>query len=59
MFAEFLKKKEKKLEVFYNFTIRYINDVLTLNNSKFSDYVERSYPQNTADSILPKYFCKF
>ena len=41
---EFLRKKEKKLAVSFNFTFRYIDDVISLNNSKFSDYVERIYP---------------
>ena len=34
----------KKLAIFFNSTFRYIDDVLSLNNSKFGDYVERIYP---------------
>ena len=41
---EFLKKNETNLAVSFNFTLQYINDVLSLNNSKFVDFVERIYP---------------
>jgi hypothetical protein len=37
-------KDEKKLTRSYNFTFRYIDDVLSLNNSRFGDYVDRIYP---------------
>jgi len=40
----FLKKNEKKLARFFNFTFRYTDDVLSLNNSKFDDFVDRIYP---------------
>jgi hypothetical protein len=33
----FLKKTEKKLAPSFNFTFRYIDDVLSLNNSRFGD----------------------
>jgi hypothetical protein len=39
-----LKKNEKKLARSFNFTFRYIDDVLTLNNSRFGDFVDRIYP---------------
>ena len=39
-----LKKNDKKLAQSFNFTFRYIDDVLSLNNSKFGDYVDRIYP---------------
>jgi hypothetical protein len=39
-----LKKKEKKLVRSYNFTFRYIDDVLSLNNSRFGDFVDCIYP---------------
>ena len=39
-----LKKNEKKLARFFNFTFRYIDDVLSLNNSRFGDFVYRIYP---------------
>ena len=39
-----LKKNEKKLARSFNFTFRYIDDVLSLNNSRFSDFVDRIYP---------------
>ena len=32
--------KNKKLTICFNFTLLYKNDVLSLNNSKFGDYVE-------------------
>ena len=39
-----LKKNEKKLDRSFNFTFCYIDDVLSLNNSRFSDFVDRIYP---------------
>jgi hypothetical protein len=39
-----LKKNEKKLARFFNLTFRYIDDVLSLNNSRFGDFVDRIYP---------------
>jgi hypothetical protein len=39
-----LKKNEKKLARSFNFTFRYIDDVLSLNNSRFGDFVNRIYP---------------
>jgi hypothetical protein len=50
-----LKKNEKKLARSFNFTFRYIDDVLSLNNSKFGDFVDRIYPieieiKNTTDT---------
>jgi hypothetical protein len=38
-----LKKNEKKLARFFNFTFRYIDDVLSLNNSRFGDFVDHIY----------------
>ena len=37
---EILKKNEKKLVLIFN----YINDVISLNNSKFDDYLDCIYP---------------
>ena len=39
-----LKKNEKKLDRSFNFMFRYIDDVLSLNNSRFGDFVDRIYP---------------
>ena len=39
-----LKKNEKKLARSFNFTFPYIEDVLSLNNSRFGDFVDRIYP---------------
>ena len=39
-----LKKNEKKLARSFNFTFRYIDDVLSLNNSRFGDFVDRIFP---------------
>ena len=39
-----LKKNEKKLARSFNFTFRFIDDVLSLNNCKFGDFVDRTYP---------------
>ena len=41
---ELLRKKDKKLEIAINFTFRYIDNVISINSSKFGDYVERIYP---------------
>ena len=39
-----LKKNEKKLAWSFNYTLRYLNDVLSLNNSRFGDFVDCIYP---------------
>ena len=39
-----LKKNEKKLVRSCNFTFRDIDDVLSLNNSRLGDFVDRIYP---------------
>jgi hypothetical protein len=31
------------VDVFFNFSFRYIDDVLSLNNSRFGDFVDRIY----------------
>jgi hypothetical protein len=38
-----LKKNKKKLAQFFNFTFSHIDDVLSLNNSRFGDLVDRIY----------------
>jgi len=38
------KKTEKMLGRSFNFPIPYIDDVLSLNNSRFGDFVDRIYP---------------
>ena len=57
--AEFIQKLlkdgNKKLASSFNFTYRYIDDVLSLNNPKFSDYLHQIYPdeleiKDTTDS---------
>jgi len=39
-----LKKIEKKLARSFNFTFRYIEGVLSINNARLSDFVNRIYP---------------
>jgi hypothetical protein len=39
-----LKKNEKKLARSFNLTFRYIDDVLSLRNARFGDFVDRIYP---------------
>jgi hypothetical protein len=39
-----LKKSEKKLGQYFNLTFRYIDDVISLNNFRFGDFVDRIYP---------------
>ena len=41
---ELLWKKNKKLAISFNFIFPNIHDILSLNNSKFDEYVERIYP---------------
>jgi hypothetical protein len=38
------KWNEKKLARSFNLTSRYTDDVLSLNNSRFGDFVDRIYP---------------
>jgi hypothetical protein len=40
----FLKKNENRLAQSFNFTFRYIDDVRSLNNSRFGNFVDRIYP---------------
>ena len=42
--ADFIEKNEKKLARSFNFTFRYIDDVLSLNNYRFGDFVDRVHP---------------
>jgi hypothetical protein len=39
-----LKNKDRKLAKTFNSGFRYIDDVLSLNNSRFGDYLHRIYP---------------
>jgi hypothetical protein len=39
-----LKKNLKKLDGSFNFTFHYIDNVLSLTNSKFGHFVGRCYP---------------
>ena len=53
---ELLRKKDKKLAILWYFTFRYIDHVLSLNNSKFGVNVERIYSiqleiKDTTDTI--------
>ena len=50
------EKCRKKLVRSFSFTFRYIDDVLSLNNSRFGDFVDRIYPieleiKNTTDTV--------
>jgi hypothetical protein len=50
-----LKKNETKLARSFNFTVRYTDDVMSLNNSRFGDFVDHIYPieleiKDTADT---------
>jgi hypothetical protein len=38
------RKNEKKLTRSFNFTFRYIDDVLSINDYIFGDFVDRIYP---------------
>ena len=39
-----LKNKDRKLVQNFNSSFRYIDDILSLNNSRFGDYLHRIYP---------------
>ena len=39
-----LKKNKKKLARSFNFTFHYIDDVFSLNKSRFGDFVDSIYP---------------
>ena len=39
-----MSSTEKKLARSFNFTLCYIDDVLSLNNSRFGDFVDNIYP---------------
>jgi hypothetical protein len=43
-FTSLLKKNEKKLARSFNFTLYYIDDVLSLNNSRFGHFLDCIYP---------------
>jgi hypothetical protein len=40
----FLKKNEKKLVRSFNFMFHYIDDIISINNSKLGDFGDRIYP---------------
>ena len=40
-----LKAESRKQRKSFNLTFRYIDDVLSLNNPKFGDYIDVIYPQ--------------
>jgi hypothetical protein len=39
-----IRVRTKKLARSFNFTFRYSDDVLSLNNTRFGDFVDRVYP---------------
>ena len=39
--TSYFKKNEDKLARSFNFTFRYVDHVLSVNNSKFRDYIDR------------------
>ena len=52
------QRKEKKLAQYFGFTFRYMDDVFSLNNSQFGDYVDRIYPiklgiKDTIETEMP------
>jgi len=54
---ELLRKGEKKLAQSFNYTFRYIDDVLSLNNKNFSNFSHLIYPvelvvKDTTDSAI-------
>lgn len=56
VYQEKKKKEKKKINLYYTFASRYINDVLSPNNLKDSNCVDRSYPieleiKNTMNTV--------
>ena len=43
-YRSFSRKNELKLHRSFNFTFHYIDDVRSLNNTRFGDFVDRLYP---------------
>ena len=39
-----IKNNDRKLDQTFNYSYRYVDDVLSLNNSRFGDYLHRIYP---------------
>ena len=58
-----LKQVKKRLAQQFNFTYRFINDVLSLNNSKCQEYLEFMYPpeleikESTETTTAATYSC--
>ena len=46
-----LQRKEKKMAQSFGFTFSYIDDVISMNNSTFGDYVDRVYGMNLKTKI--------
>ena len=46
MLQKLLRDKNKKLAVSFNLTYRYIDDVLSINNHNFHNYVHLIYPDD-------------
>ena len=49
-----LKKNERKLARSFKFTFRYIEDVLSLNNSRLGDFIDHIYPTDSEGRIRTK-----
>ena len=53
-----LKKNERKLARSLKFTFRYIDDVLSLNNYRLGDFIDRIYPTDSEERIRTKLYDK-
>jgi hypothetical protein len=53
-----LKKNERKLARSLNFTFRYIDDLLSLNNYMFDDFIDHIYPTDSEGRIRTKLYDK-
>ena len=53
-----LKKNKKKLARSFNFTFRYIDDVLSLNNYRCGDFIDRIYPTDSEGRIRTTLYYK-
>ena len=56
-FIQGLSKKKDKLAISFNYSFHYINDVLSLNNSRFINYIHLVYPneleiKDTTDTFM-------
>ena len=53
-FLRSMKKPNKKLANAFNLTSRYIDDLISINNPKFKQFLKDNYPEEFVVSEIPK-----